>query len=317
MAEKIRVRFLRPNFPRAALTADNLEFWVGWESQINRLVRGLAASTNVHYLITGYPGVGKSSLVSRVISDWRRLCLIRDNTRILVFNLQFAAPQSPEDIVKKLIGKVYFGSIDGQFSPNKQLAERLQLTFIQAHSKSLKEVQSQKTNDEKGGDVGLKLPTMPVIGSELKFSLKKAKEASRSFEIQHEYNLSAAINDLESVIHFLTRTNSFKPKRIWPFNRSSPVGQPRVLIIFDQIDELEDLQQLSTLFRIPNASFIVLGGIKLKDQVSSAQDKGIQILDEFQEEYIACQWDRADQICHYLSLKMTLVQESSRNIVII
>lgn len=301
MSKSIKVRLSRPYFPRAALTASNLEFWIGREPQIHRVVRGLLASTDTHYLITGYPGVGKTSFVSRVIAEWRRLSALQGINRVLIFNLQFVQPQSATEVVQRIIGKVYFGSLDGQFSPDKQLAERLQLSFIQAYSKSLKEVQAETTAKNGGTEAKLKFPTIaPLSESEIGVSLQRAKESSRSLEIQKEYNLNAAISDLESVLHLLTRPESHARRKLWPFWKSSEVGQPRVLFVFDQIDDLNNVQELSNLFSIPNASFIVVGGIKLKEQVASEQEKGSHALDNFQEEYLPCQWNTADKILSLL-----------------
>jgi hypothetical protein len=126
-------------------------------------VRGLLAAS-AHYLITGYSGVGKTSFVSRVIADWRNLCSERGIDRLLIFNLQLAQSEKPEDVVKKLIGKVYFGSQDGQFSPDKQLADRLQLSFIQAHSKTLKETQNETTAQEKAAEASLGPPKLTSEG---------------------------------------------------------------------------------------------------------------------------------------------------------
>ncbi|HEX8847190.1 MAG TPA: protein kinase [Pyrinomonadaceae bacterium] len=301
MTKQTKVRFIRPYFPRAALTANNLEFWVGREAEIDRVVRGLLAATNSHYLITGYPGIGKTSFVSRVIAEWRRMSALQGIERVLIFNLQFAQTQSPEEVVRKLIGKVYFGSLDGQFSPDRRLAERLQLNFIQAYAKSLKETQAETTTKDKGGEASLPKITQ-LLGSELKVSLKSAKERSKSIEIQREYNLNAVISDFEAVVHLLTKPE--ERKTWWSFfpfagKRVSSVP-PRVLFVFDQIDDLNSLQELSNLFSIPNASFIVLGGIRLKEQMASAQEKGLQVLDSFQEEYLSCQWDQSDKILSLL-----------------
>lgn len=296
-----KIRLSKPYFPRAALSANNLEFWVGRESQIHRVVRGLLASTDTHYLITGYPGVGKTSFVSRVVAEWRRLSALQGINRVLIFNLQFVQPQSAAEVVQRIMGKVYFGSLDGQFSPDKQLAERLQLSFIQAYSKSLKEVQAETTGKNGGGEAKLKLPTIvPLPESEIGVSLKRTKESSRSLEIQREYNLNAAISDLESVLHLLTKPESHARRKLWPFSKSSQAGQPRVLFVFDQIDDLNSMQELSNLFSLPNASFIVIGGIRLKEQVASEHDRGSHALDNFQEEYLPCQWNAADKILSLL-----------------
>jgi hypothetical protein len=298
---KVKVPFLRPHFPRGALTDHSMEFWVGRETQIDRVVRGLLASTDAHYIVTGYHGVGKSSFVSRVVTEWCRLSALQGINRILLFNLQFAQAMSPEEIVRRLIGKVYFASVDGQFLPNKPLAERLKLNFIQVSSKSIKEVQSEKATKDRGGEANAKLPSfVPISGGELKLSLKGTRESNRSLEIQHEYNLSGAISDFESVLHLLSKPESFKRKGYWPFRRKVDTYHPRVLFIFDQIDDLDRVQELSALFSMPNASFIVLGSIKLKEQIASVQEKGTHILENFQEEYLACQWNEADKLLSLL-----------------
>jgi hypothetical protein len=305
MPEPTRIPFVRPYFPRAALRSDNLEFWVGREAQTDRLVRGLLAATEAHYLLTGYPGVGKTSFVSRVVAEWRRMCALQGIDRILIFNLQLAQSQSPEEVVRRLIGKVYFGSLDGQFSPEERLSERLQLNFIQSHSKTLKETQDETTTKDKGGEATINLPKMSsVFGGGAKISLGKAKQSRRSLEIEREYNLSAVITDFEAVIHLLTKPESYRKKRwLWLWRLlgiREDSGKPRILFVFDQIDDLDSVQDLAPLFSLPYASFIVLAGIKLKEQITEAKEKGIHVLDNFQEEYLACEWNQADKILSLL-----------------
>jgi hypothetical protein len=313
MPDPLHIRFVRPYFPKSALSADSLEFWVGREAAVGRVVRGLLAAP-AHYLVTGYSGVGKSSFVSRVIVDWRNLCAARGIDRLLIFNLQLAQSESPEDVVKKLIGKVYFGSQDGQFSPDKQLSDRLQLSFIQAHSKSLKETQNETTAHERGGDASLGPPKLTtILGGGLQFALKRSKESSRSLEVEHEYNLSAAIGDFEAVLHLLAKPETNRTKTLWsfwPFSRKeTSVKQARILFIFDQIDDLTSIQALAPLFSLPNSSFIVLGGIKLKEQIATAKEEGRQVLDSFHEEYLECQWNQAE---HILSLLISADQIGPR-----
>lgn len=241
MAKFQKILLTKPYFPRSALSGDSLEFWIGREEQIDRVVRGLLASTGAHYLITGYPGVGKTSFVSRVVSEWRKLSADHGTSRILIFNLHFAQPQSPEEVVKNLIGKVYFGSLDGQFSPTKKLAERLQLNYVQAHSKSLKEIQAETTTHESGMDATLSLPkTLTILGAHVGGSSKESKGVSRSLEIQKEYNLSMATSDFEAVLHLLTQPRSFQLGgleriRQWLFRVRGDTHNSRILFVFDQV----------------------------------------------------------------------------------
>lgn len=267
-------------------------------------MRGLLAAP-AHYLVTGYSGVGKSSFVSRVIADWRNLCSARGIDRLLIFNLQLAQSEQPEDVVKKLIGKVYFESQDGQFSPDKQLADRLQLSFIQAHSKSLKERQNETTAQEKAREASLGPPKLTsILGGGMQFGAKRSKESSRSVEVEREYNLSAAIGDFEAVLHLLAKPDTSRTKSFWTFwpfaKRETAVKHVRILFIFDQIDDLASIQALAPLFSLPNSSFIVLGGINLKEQVAAAKEAGKQVLDSFHEEYLECQWDQAERILSLL-----------------
>src|SRR5947207_3239130 len=98
MAHPVHIPFVRPYFPQAAMSAEDLEFWVGREPEVDRVVRGLLASPDAHFLVTGYAGVGKTSFVSRVISEWRRLCVQNGIGRLLIFNLQFAQAEPPEQV---------------------------------------------------------------------------------------------------------------------------------------------------------------------------------------------------------------------------
>lgn len=304
MPEPIRIPFIRPYFPKSALSGDSLEFWVGREAEVDRVVRGLLAAP-AHYLITGYAGVGKTSFVSRVIANWRTLCATRGIDRVLIFNLQLTQSEAPEDVVRRLIGKVYFGSQDGQFSPDRKLADRLQLSFIQSHSKSLKEVQDETTAQEKVGEASVGPPKLTsILGGGLQFGLKRSRESRRSVEVEREYNLSAAVGDFEAVIHLLGKPESHRTKRFWSFwpfaRQETQVKHARILFVFDQIDDLASIQALSPLFSLPNSSFIVLGGIKLKEQMTAAKEQGTQVLDSFQEEYLECQWNEAERILSIL-----------------
>jgi hypothetical protein len=302
MASSYKIPLSKPYFPRSALSSDKLEFWVGLQEQVDRVVRGLLASAETHYLITGYPGVGKSSFVARVVADWRRLSAARGISRLLIFDLHLARPQSPEEIVKRLIGKVYFASIDGQFAPAQKLSERLELNYIQAHSKSLKETQEQTSSHESSKEGKIDFPAVAtILGGGIGGSSKTSKEISRSLEVQKEYNLSMAATDFESVLHLLSQTRNFQlglRERLWRriLKSSADNNDSRTLFIFDQIDDLDFVQELSGFLNLPKASFIVLGGPKLQEQVSSAKEQGIHVLDNFDEVYLACQWNSAQEI---------------------
>jgi hypothetical protein len=290
----------KPYFPRSALSGDNLEYWIGRQEELDRVVRGLAASTGTHYLITGYPGVGKSSFVSRAVSEWRNVSAAQGIDRLLIFNLHFAGSQTPDEVVKRLIGKVYFASIDGQFAPTKRLAERLELTYVQAQSKSVKETQGQSVSSESAADGKLNLPQPLSVFQGLGISSKKSKELSRSLEVHREYNVSMATSDFESILHLLTQARSFdsglfdRIRRQLSRSRNLHEGS-RVLFVFDQIDDLSFVEQIGSFLNLPNASFIVLGGSKLQQQVSSARELGLHVLDNFDEVYLNCHWDQAHE----------------------
>src|SRR5207244_3028337 len=153
-----------------------------------------------------------------------------------------------------------------------------------------------------------------IFGAGMKFGLKRSSESRRSVEVEREYNLSAAIGDFEAVIHLLTKPQHQKIKRsrsFWPFwTYETKLKEQRILFVFDQIDDLESMESLSPLFDLPKCSFIVLGGVKLKEQISAAKEKGLQVLDSFQEEYLQCQWNEAERI---LSLLISGDDMSSRH----
>ncbi|HEV7737636.1 MAG TPA: hypothetical protein VGO47_09745 [Chlamydiales bacterium] len=301
MARFYKLPLTKPYFPRSALSAGNLEYWIGHQEQIDRVVRGLAASNDTHYLITGYPGVGKSSFVSRAIAEWRKVCAAQGISRVLIFNLHFAQPQTPEEVVRRLIGKVYFASVDGEFAPTKKLANRLELNYIQAYSKSLKETQGETSTTESGTDAKLTLPALTGFGGNLGAGSKESKGVSRSLEIQKEYNLNMATSDFESVLHLLTQAKSFESglferiKRQFSRSRNDHINS-RTLFIFDQMDDLGAVEQLDSFFNMPNASFIVLGGPKLQEETSSARERGVHVLDNFDEIYLPCRWNTAREM---------------------
>jgi tRNA A-37 threonylcarbamoyl transferase component Bud32 len=303
----------KPYFPRSALSGDNLEYWIGRQEELDRVVRGLTASTGTHYLVTGYPGVGKSSFVSRAVSEWRKISAAQGIDRLLIFNLHFADSQTSDDVVKRLIGKVYFASVDGQFAPTKKLAKRLELTYIHAQSKSVKETQGQSLTSESATEGKLNLPQALSLFQGLGITSKKSKELSRSLEVNREYNASLATNDFESILHLLTQPASFhvgffgRLRRQFSRFRNIENGS-RVLFIFDQIDDLSFVEQIGSFLNLPNASFIVLGGPKLQQQVSSARELGVHVLDNFDEVYLNCHWDQAHE-----TLKLLIDPKYLRN----
>jgi hypothetical protein len=230
-------------------------------------------------------------------------CLLSKGVeRLLIFNLHLARSESPEDVVKRLIGKVYFASVDGQFEPAKRLAERLELNYVQVQSKSLRETQAETSTHDSGTDARIDLPkAITMLGGGFGASSKQTRDISRSLEIQKEYNLSMASSDFESILHLLGQETSFQASFIQRtkrrlFRSSGRKVISRTLFVFDQIDDLEFIQELSAFLNTPNASFLVLGGPKLQEQISSAKEVGLQVLDNFDEVYLTCQWDKAKSI---------------------
>lgn len=180
--------------------------------------------------------------MARAVYEWRNVSAARGINHLLIFNLHLAQPQTPEEVVNRLIGKVYFAGVDGQFAPTKKLAERLELTYIHARSKSVKETQGQTIISESAAEGKINLPNPLSVIQGLGLSSKRSKSLARSLEIQREYNVSMATTDFESVLHLLTQGRSFETglfaRLRGQISRSRRVDSiSRILFVFDQIDE--------------------------------------------------------------------------------
>jgi hypothetical protein len=304
MENPISIPFLNPLFPKSALTDKNSLLFVGHNNSIDRVVRGLCSSSESHYIVTGYPGSGKTSFVSRVIVDWRKQLLTSQGiSQTPVIKLDLSKSQTADKIIIKLIGKLYFNSINDSIIPNEQLIELLHLSHIRSQAQVVTQNKSDKI--VKKNEHGLKIS--PQI-SRFKFSKSDLEEEKQSFEIIHRlYDIDSAINDLEKAIYLLTKPETNRPNFFQKIlGKKEIINDIRLLIIIDYIDDLPSLQDLSDLFSIPNVSFIVIGSVKLYEELIEEKSKR-DILDDFEIEYIPCQWNQAEK---FLS---NIISEKSMN----
>ncbi len=286
------------------LTDDNLNQFIGHTELVERVSDYIVQVGGGRFLITGYSGVGKTSFVNKVIEKTREKLLNKNHREVLqrgfyVIKLDFVNPPDANFILDRLVGRLYYASLQKKFAINRHVQEILNLSFLKTRTETIEEKFGENTQ------INSSLSSKTLI--EVGIGGKKGK--TKELLIRHsEYKISATIGDLEDILisaSFIKETVFYRMiKRIKEFFHFNEKGrqEPIIIIIFDEIPKWEFIKSLSNLFTIPNVTFMVVSKREVRDEWIRKKESGEEELCNFQDIYLSCLWDgdSIDEICKKL-----------------
>lgn len=298
-------------------TAENVLPPLANEPMKKELQNRLRHSRGGTFLITGFRGVGKSTLVLRAIEE-----LVGDPDSaeiILPVSLSVARSTSTERLMFAIVRRIFESLSDSEvfekLSPDVRHA--LLLAYMRT-SLAFKQSQSDATQNSAGlnlgpgsasAKAGLARIIVPTVNLSAQRSKSLATEASflAYSETDAEYDLMRIIT-LVNREAAATLRQSTGLGRLWPWRRRKPF-QLRLVIVLDEVDKLtagevglaavEDLSSgIKNVLTTSGAHFLIVAGPDLHDRAvrDSARGNGVYESVFGWRMYVPCSWEAPEQL---------------------
>lgn len=254
-------------------------------------------------LVTGFPGVGKTTVVDRALAGARAELTVveREPQPVLEVRLDVARPISPNELMIKLIRNLHEAADDiGVLDrlPGR-VRQDLRLAYVRT-SQSLKEIRALTT--ERSAELGLagEGGFGPLAAPTGKLGGKRTN--ARTTETDYlTYTLTDAEHDLTRILGALARHRKVSRGRAWwaPWRSKPWLG--RVVVVLDEFDKLTAapdgpaclanlLSALKNVFTAAGAHFVFVAGPDVLDEVRAAGRRGSGIYDGVftMQPYVPC-----------------------------
>ncbi|GGO95880.1 protein kinase domain-containing protein [Wenjunlia tyrosinilytica] len=290
---------------------------LGHEALVGALKERLTYSHGGAFLVTGFRGVGKSTLVLRALAEasveWGSADVL------LVAHLNVARSMTTDQLLFAIVRRI-FEALDDR-SLLARLPRDVQRSLLLAYTRtSLSFTQTQSESRERGTTLGLapKHGLTPTMNFQGRRTRSQATEAAFL-----AYSETDVEHDLVRIIHLLNGSEGRlepqpPPSRgLFGRRRLSSGARFRVhpVVVLDEVDKLTDNQEAaiaeleSLLGRLKNvltargAHFIVVAGPDLHDQAIRDVDRGNGVYESVfgWRMYVPCLWEAPQRLVHGLT----------------
>ena len=291
------VRFtLRPQFSyvhHPLATDEPLIPLLGNERAIEALAQRIEHSRGGSFLITGFRGVGKSTVVLRAVQH----VAAGTGGQAVHVNLNVARPREPTELMFEVIRRLFEALDDaralGSLGPevHGQLLTAYKRTLL-----SFKETRQDARERARGLSLGMAgLPIAP--NAELSGKTSESLATETSF-------LGYTEGDVEQ--DFVRIVRLMRDGNLGPDGDGHVAPARKVIVVFDELDKLTDnegatcieplLRTLKNLFTTANVHFIFVGGPELHDAALLESRRGNSVYDSVfaWQLYVPCVWNAAD-----------------------
>lgn len=316
------VRFrLKPGFTyvhHPLMTDDPVIPLLGNETAIQALAERIQHSLGGSFLVTGFRGVGKSTVVLRAVERLRATSA----APVVQVHLNVARPRAADELLYELIRRLFevvdderlFGSLPTEVHRGLMTAyERTRLTFTQTH---------QNTRERAAG---VTIGPIPIVGSAPKAELSGKTTDSASTQASFlTYTEGDVEQDFMRIMRLVRRPSldqAADPRKRWRSQKEQRVTEPfagKIVVILDELDKLTDrdgpsyieelLRTLKNLFTAGDVHFVFVAGPDLHEAALRDRYRGNSVYDSVfaWELYVPCVWDAPDAF-----LKALVVNEGS------
>jgi len=276
------------------------------EQLVTELARRVDRSSGGSLLITGFRGVGKTTVVDRALRELRKLS---GGQRFWVaVRINLARPRNTGELLFEVIRGLYEQLADDhQLDTLDPEARAVLETAYNRTSRSLKETVSSSV--ERNVSFGLSggPAAGSIIGPKADFSRKAARSLSGEAAYL-DYSDVDAEHDFARVVRLLGRVADAPPLKKG-FGRllggkppRAPMGV-RLIVVFDELDKLSELDggadwirglltSLKNLLTVEGCNFLFVAGPDLHDAVEEDIRRGGSIFESVfgWQAYVPCVW---------------------------
>ncbi|MDH6552059.1 hypothetical protein M2162_006156 [Streptomyces sp. SAI-041] len=279
---------------------------LGHEALVDTLKERLTYSHGGAFLVSGFRGVGKSTLVLRALAETAALWGDRDV--MLVVHLNVARTMTTDQLLFAVVRRI-FESLDDR-DLLARLPRDVQRALLLAYSRtSLSFTQTQSESTERGTTLGLApqhrlSPTMSFSGRKTRSQATEAAFLAYSeTDVEH---------DLVRIVQLLNGSEGRpdprpRSRRLLRRQHRRTASRVRVhpVIVLDEVDKLTDnkadaiadfeslLGRIKNVLTARGAHFIVVAGPDLYDRALQDSDRGNGVYESVfgWRMYVPCLWD--------------------------
>jgi tRNA A-37 threonylcarbamoyl transferase component Bud32 len=258
-------------------------------------------------LVTGFRGVGKTTLVRRAIKELSRE-LPRDTAMVSVW-VTMARPMTTNELLFAIVRRVFEELGDqGLFA---RLPADVQDALMRSYTRTSFTVKETTRNDtERGVSVSVG-GAQPVVGTMPTLSAGDRRTRSRATEASFlTYSESDVEYDVLRIIQLLRDGSRARPRaRRWWRRRTATTLRIRLVIVLDEIDKLTTapdgisiiekvVTELKNVLTTRGAHFVFVAGADLSDQVVYDSHRGNGVFESVfaWRLYVPCIWSAPDRL---------------------
>ena len=280
---------------------------LGHRDLVNDLAERIAHSRGGAFLVTGFRGVGKTSLVRQAISQVSRS--VGPCTRIVPIHVTLARPVTPAELLFVVVRQLYEQlDLDGTLQRLPQRTQDLIRTAFVRTSLAVKETRSNAV--ERTMALGLSAASGALPGHIApKLDMTRKRSQTQSTESAYlTYSTVDAEYDLLRILQVLSEESTPRSRvwrRLW---KQSPPQRIHPIVVLDEVDKLtalnteatngmQELEELigtmKSVFTSQNVHFIVVAGVDLQDEVIRDTSRGIGVYESVfaWQLYVPCLWE--------------------------
>ncbi|MER5949686.1 serine/threonine-protein kinase [Streptomyces sp. NPDC001904] len=292
---------------------------LGHEDLMELLCERLMHSHGGTFLVTGFRGVGKTTLVLRALekaaADFDRGGPARsgaDRRVLLRVHVSVARKMEPDQLLFAVVRRI-FEALDDQ-GLFQHLSPEVRDSLLLAYTRtSLSFTQTQSETSERNATAGMKLQSGLLGMAPPTLSVGGKKSRSRTTEAAFlAYSETDVEHDLVRIVQLLSGRPEHPSRRNRTWRRRAPRLSVHPVIVLDELDKLTDnepgaiadleklLGSLKNVFSTRGAHFILIAGPDLHDRAVSDADRGTGLYESVfaWRMYVPCLWTAPERLVH-------------------
>jgi len=272
---------------------------LGNEDVVGALKERIVHSSGGSFLVTGFRGVGKTTVIARALSE---LAAVDEPPAIVPVTLNVARPRTVEQLLFEIIRRVFETLKDEDLLDRMDARVQRELLLAYARtSLSFNETRSKTT--ERGGGMTLGLPTL-IEALAPKFELsRKSTNALATQASFLAYTDADVEHDFMRIVSLVERASGSAP------NAARNGWRGKLLVVIDELDKLtvdadgrkciyDLLSGMKNLLTARGVHFLFVAGPDLHDVALRESRRGNSVYESVfaWQLYVPCLWRATDRL---------------------
>jgi predicted Ser/Thr protein kinase len=256
---------------------------LGMERAVRRVIDYVSAQGEGKFLISGFGGVGKSSLVQRVVHDLQA-SQAANGRPVVLLELPARTLDDSQLVGKRLLWHLRWAVEEGSVRFGASKRARLLEAYDGVAA----------SNVERAREEGRGIDATAGVKAPLELGMKASHtETFKQKAVYEPYDVHTSLLELSQLISDVTRFTDAKPRSLWErlFSPLVPAPSPLPVVVIDRIAKWDVVRQLANLFSARGVVFLVVVPPEVRAEWTKSDAAGFDELQGFQDIYLSCMWD--------------------------